>query len=103
LAVRSTMFLQAVLKNLASQPQSLIQRCYASFGKSTKPLSLKQFIPQMDVLPTGPRQNMYKGKALCRIAKHGLKTRLQTVGGKKIIWRNLLKGVHNYKRMYVAP
>ncbi len=78
-------------------------RHYASFGKSTKPLSSRQFIPDCNVLPSDSRQNVYKAQVLKRMKKHGLTTRLQTVSGKRMLWRKLLKGSHEFIKMHVAP
>jgi ribosomal protein L34 len=52
----------------------------------------------------GPRsKNIYKPHVMKRIAAHGLTTRLQSRGGKQILWRKLLQGKKGYVTLVAAP
>lgn len=51
----------------------------------------------------GARAKHYKPNVMKRIATHGLATRLQTRGGKQILWRNILKGPGRWPSLVAAP
>ncbi len=51
----------------------------------------------------GPRGKHYKPDVMKRMAKHGLQTRLETSGGKKILWRKIIKGPKGWTQFVAAP
>lgn len=52
----------------------------------------------------GPRsKNIYKPHVMKRMAAYGLNTRLETRGGKQILWRKILKGKKGMITLAAAP
>lgn len=49
------------------------------------------------------RGRHYKPKIMPRMSKHGLSKRLETRGGKQILWRKLLKGPTGWVNLVPAP
>ncbi len=49
------------------------------------------------------RGRHYNAKILKRMRVHGLETRLQTRGGKQILWRKLLQGPKGWVKLVPAP
>jgi ribosomal protein L34 len=66
-------------------------------------LSKNIWLPPVMHKNVGARQNMYKPSAEKRIKKYGLTTRLQTRGGKQILWRKILKGPNGWVSLYAGP
>ena len=52
---------------------------------------------------TCPRGNQYKPNVKKRIATYGLATRLQSRGGKQMLWRKILKGKQGWITFVPAP
>ncbi len=52
---------------------------------------------------TCPRGNQYKPNVKKRIATYGLTTRLQSRGGKQMLWRKILKGKQGWITFVPAP
>lgn len=51
----------------------------------------------------GPRGKHYKPKVMKRIKTHGLMTRLESRGGKQMLWRKIIQGPSGWVRLAVAP
>ena len=51
----------------------------------------------------GPRGKQYKPKVMKRIETYGLRTKLQSRGGKQVLWRKILKGPTGWTTMVPAP
>ncbi|RNA03878.1 hypothetical protein BpHYR1_032886 [Brachionus plicatilis] len=49
------------------------------------------------------RGRHYQAKVLKRIRTHGLETRLQTRGGKQMLWRKIVKGPAAWTQFAPAP
>lgn len=49
------------------------------------------------------RGRHYQAKVMKRIRTHGLETRLQTRGGKQILWRKIIKGPSGWTQFVPAP
>ena len=51
----------------------------------------------------GPRQKHYNPKVMKRIRTYGLLTRLETRGGKQILWRKIIDGPRGWTTFVPAP
>lgn len=51
----------------------------------------------------GPRGKQYKPKVMKRIETYGLRTKLQSRGGKQVLWRKILKGPFGWTTMVPSP
>jgi ribosomal protein L34 len=50
-----------------------------------------------------PRGNHYTPKVMKRMKTHGLSVRLETRGGKQMIWRKLIQGPSAWVKLAPAP
>ncbi|CAF1011492.1 unnamed protein product [Brachionus calyciflorus] len=50
-----------------------------------------------------PRGRHYQCKVMKRIRTHGLETRLQTRGGKQMLWKKIIKGPRGWIQFVPAP
>lgn len=51
----------------------------------------------------GARGQHYKPKVMKRVRTYGLLTRLETRGGKQMLWRKLIKGQQGWINLVPAP
>ena len=64
------------------------------------------FIPDWNLPHStcGPRsRDIYKPHVMKRIAAHGLTHRLQSRGGKQLLWRKIIQGKKGYVTFVCAP
>jgi ribosomal protein L34 len=52
---------------------------------------------------TSPRGAQYKPKVMKRVKTYGLMTRLETRGGKQMLWKKILRGPEGWVRFAPAP